>query len=76
MLARRLSPYLDVAIGLAAAVMSVASLLSTDVAGIDPGSSPPIRCPWPPPWWRVCPWSGGAVGQWLRSPSSSRAVSS
>ena len=40
MLARRLSPYLDVAIGLAAAVMSVASLLSTDVAGIDPRLEP------------------------------------
>lgn len=34
-LTRRLSPYLDLAIGLAAAVMSVASLLTTDVASID-----------------------------------------
>jgi signal transduction histidine kinase len=34
-LTRRLSPYLDLTIGLTAAVMSVASLLSTDVASID-----------------------------------------
>jgi len=34
-LTRRLAPYLDLTIGLAAAVMSVASLLSTDVASID-----------------------------------------
>ena len=34
-LTRRLSPYLDVAIGLTAAAMSVTSLLSTDVASID-----------------------------------------
>lgn len=34
-LTRRLSPYLDLAIGLAAAAMSVASLLSTDVAAVD-----------------------------------------
>ena len=40
MLARRLSPYLDLAIGLAAAALSVASLLSTDVAGIDPRLEP------------------------------------
>ena len=33
-LTRRLSPYLDLAIGLAAAAMSVTSLLGTDVAGI------------------------------------------
>ena len=39
-LSRRLSPYLDLAIGLAAAAMSVASLLSTDVAGIDPRLEP------------------------------------
>jgi signal transduction histidine kinase len=36
MLARRLSPYLDLAIGLAAAALSVASLVSTDIASIDP----------------------------------------
>ena len=40
MLARRLSPYLDLAIGLAAAALSVASLLSTDVASIDPRLEP------------------------------------
>jgi signal transduction histidine kinase len=34
-LTKRLSPYLDVMIGLGAAVISVASLLSTDVATID-----------------------------------------
>ncbi|MET0999244.1 MAG: sensor histidine kinase [Marmoricola sp.] len=34
-LSRRLSPYLDLAIGIVAGVMSVASLLSTDVATID-----------------------------------------
>ena len=34
-LTRRLSPYLDLTLGLAAACMSVASLLSTDVAAID-----------------------------------------
>jgi signal transduction histidine kinase len=34
-LTRRLSPYLDLTVGLTAAVMSVASLLSTDVASID-----------------------------------------
>jgi signal transduction histidine kinase len=39
-LTRRLSPYLDVTIGLAAAVMSVTSLLSTDVASIDPRLEP------------------------------------
>src|SRR6478609_834106 len=39
-LARRLSPYLDLAIGLAAATLSVASLLSTDIAGIDPRLDP------------------------------------
>jgi signal transduction histidine kinase len=40
MLARRLSPYLDLAIGLAAAAMSVASLLGTDIASIDPRLDP------------------------------------
>ncbi len=40
MLARRLSPYLDLTIGLVAALMSVASLLSTDIAGIDPRLDP------------------------------------
>ena len=40
MLARRLSPYLDLAIGLAAAALSVASLLSTDIASIDPRLDP------------------------------------
>ena len=40
MLARRLSPYLDLAIGIAAAALSVASLLSSDVAGIDPRLEP------------------------------------
>jgi signal transduction histidine kinase len=39
-LARRLSPYLDLAIGLAAATASVASLLSTDMAAIDPRLEP------------------------------------
>ena len=39
-LTRRLSPYLDLAIGLAAAAMSVTSLLGTDVAGIDPRLEP------------------------------------
>ena len=40
MLARRLSPYVDLATGIAAAALSVASLLSTDVAGIDPRLEP------------------------------------
>jgi len=40
MLGRRLSPYLDLAIGLAAAAMSVASLLSSNVASIDPRLEP------------------------------------
>src|SRR5918993_1104532 len=40
MLARRLSPYLDLAIGLAAAAASVVSLLGTDVSGIDPRLEP------------------------------------
>jgi signal transduction histidine kinase len=35
MLGRRLAPYLDLAIGLAAAVLSVVSLLGTEVASID-----------------------------------------
>jgi signal transduction histidine kinase len=39
-LTRRFSPYLDVTLGVAAAVMSVASLLSTDVATIDPRLEP------------------------------------
>ena len=34
-LTRRLSPYLDITLGLAAAAVSVTSLLSTDVASID-----------------------------------------
>ena len=40
LLSRRLSPYLDLAIGLAAAALSVASLLSNDIAGIDPRLEP------------------------------------
>ena len=48
-LTRRLSPYLDLTIGLAAAAMSVASLLSTDVAASTPGSSLATRCPSLPP---------------------------
>ena len=39
-LSRRLSPYLDVAIALVATVMSVLSLVSTDVATIDPRLEP------------------------------------
>ena len=39
-LSRRLSPYLDVAIALVATVMSVLSLVSTDVAAIDPRLEP------------------------------------
>ena len=37
---RRVSPYLDIAVGIAAAGMSAASLLSTDVATIDPRLEP------------------------------------
>ena len=40
-LSRRLSPYLDIAIALVATVMSVLSLVSTDVATIDPRLEPP-----------------------------------
>jgi signal transduction histidine kinase len=40
-LSRRLSPYLDVALALLATVMSVLSLVSTDVATIDPRLAPP-----------------------------------
>ena len=40
LLSRRLSPYLDLAIGLAAAALSVASLLGNDLAGIDPRLEP------------------------------------
>jgi signal transduction histidine kinase len=40
-LSRRLSPYLDVALALVATVMSVLSLVSTDVATIDPRLEPP-----------------------------------
>ncbi len=39
-LSRRLSPYLDITIALVAAVMSVLSLVSTDVAAIDPRLEP------------------------------------
>jgi signal transduction histidine kinase len=39
-LTRRLSPYFDLMLGLAAAGMAVASLLSTDVATIDPRLEP------------------------------------
>jgi hypothetical protein len=39
-LSRRLSPYLDVTIALVAAVMSVLSLVSTDVETIDPRLEP------------------------------------
>jgi len=39
-LTRRLSPYLDIAIALVATVMSVLSLVSTDVATIDPRLEP------------------------------------
>ena len=39
-LSRRLSPYLDIAIGLVATVMAVLSLVSTDVATIDPRLEP------------------------------------
>ena len=39
-LSRRLSPYLDVTIALVATVMSVLSLVSTDVAAIDPRLEP------------------------------------
>ncbi len=40
-LSRRLSPYLDVALALVATVMSVLSLVGTDVATIDPRLEPP-----------------------------------
>jgi len=40
-LSRRLSPYLDVTLALVATVMSVLSLVSTDVAAIDPRLEPP-----------------------------------
>ena len=39
-LTRRLSPYLDITLGIVAAALSVASLLSTDVAAIDPRLEP------------------------------------
>ena len=39
-LSRRLSPYLDITIALVATVMSVLSLVSTDVAAIDPRLEP------------------------------------
>jgi signal transduction histidine kinase len=39
-LTRRLSPYLDVTVGIAAAVLAVTSLLSTDVVAIDPRLEP------------------------------------
>ena len=39
-LTRRLSPFLDISLGLVAAAMSVLSLLSTDVATIDPRLEP------------------------------------
>ena len=39
-LVRRLSPFLDVALGIVAAVLSVVSLVSTDVAEVDPRLQP------------------------------------
>ena len=39
-LSRRLSPYLDLTLGLATAALAVVSLLSTDVAAIDPRLEP------------------------------------
>lgn len=68
-LTRRLSPYLDFALGLAAAALAITSLLLTDVTGIDPRLEPAD------PWSVAATCVAGLSLVWRRSrPSESFAV--